>query len=182
MVEAPLSAVFAVLLDEEHRHEWSAKCIESRLIAQVDERSQLIYDRTGAPWPVADRDTVLLAKTAIDTAAHELRIEFSSVRDPRQPPVRGVVRMPFVHGHWILRPAHGGAWTDTEYQVHADPGGALPDWLSNLVSKQVPRKTLEALRAQTVKRHYPVVEASIKAQPDYQALVGAEAPAGKAAP
>ena len=176
MVEEPLSAVLALLLDSSVRHEWSAKCVESRLIAQVEPRAQLIYDRTDAPWPVSDRDTVLLARTAVDLNARELRIQFVNVKDARQPPVAGVVRMPLVEGHWVLRPAHGGAWTDTEYQVHADPGGALPDWLSNLVSKQVPLKTLQQLRAQMKKRRYPEVEATIKAQPDYQALMGSPTP------
>lgn len=170
VLDVPLARLLAAMDDDEHRPEWSAQCAESRIIATLTESEVILYDRTKGSWPVSDRDVVLHATTVIDPAHHEVRIDFKNVEDARQPPVKGVVRMPLLVGHWILRPLPGGA-TDVEYQVHADPGGGIPDWLSNLVSKALPRKTLQGLREQAKKPRYEAFAEKVSARPEYRALM-----------
>jgi len=97
-----------------------------------------------------------------DEAARKVELDFWSVDDAKAPPVKGVVRMPFLRGHWILWPSADGRTTRVEYQVHANPGGALPNWLVNYVSRDLPFKTIEGLRAQVKRRHYPDFEAHMK--------------------
>jgi hypothetical protein len=70
--------------------------------------------------------------------------------------------MPYLRGHWMLWPSADGTTTRVEYQVHANPGGALPNWLVNYVSRDLPFKTIEGLRGQVQRRHYPDFEAHMK--------------------
>jgi hypothetical protein len=135
LIEAPIASVLAVLNDSVHRLEWMKEAVANKRIEQIDPYTEVFYSRTGAPWPVADRDVVLRARTTLDTAARVVRVEIWSQDHPAWPQQKGIVRMPFLRGHWYLWPENGGAWTRGEYQIHADPGGMLPDWIINMVSK-----------------------------------------------
>jgi hypothetical protein len=177
IIEAPISVVMAVLNDTDHRREWMKESKEQRTLQQVNDRMVILYNRIGAPWPVADRDSVLRAVTVFDTRNKLVRIEIVSTTHPDAPPVKGAVRMPFMVAHWYLWPVEGGKWTRAEYQVHADPGGSLPDWLINLVSKKIPHDTISALREQVKRRRYPELEAKLEALPEYRAVVSTEAAA-----
>jgi hypothetical protein len=81
--------------------------------------------------------------------------------------------MPSLRGHWTLSPLNGGRATQAEYQVHADPGGSLPGWIVNMVSKEIPFQTIASLREQVKRRHYPEYEKWIMSTPEYQSVAGA---------
>jgi len=170
IVEAPIARVLAVMDDDAHRPEWSERCMESRTVERIGDWVTIMYDRTGAPWPVAHRDVVIRATLSVDTQGGAVHIDFQSTSDPRVPPVKGVVRMPKLEGHWYLWPAHNGEWTEVEYQVHADPGGTLPDWITNLVSKMLPYKTLMGLRKQVTNPRYDAMAQQIMSRPEYRAV------------
>ncbi len=176
VVDAPISAILGVLDDSEHRTEWMKEAVVNKRIERLSPTSEILYNRTGAPWPVSDRDVVSKAEMTFDPAAHELRIDFTSVTHPDWPPQDGVVRMPSLHGHWYMWPERGGAATRIEYQVHADPGGLLPDWIINRVSRNIPFDTLAGMREQVVRRHYPEFEQRVAALPEYQAIVQGSSP------
>jgi hypothetical protein len=171
VVDAPLARVLAALVDIAHRNEWSNRCMTSHIIKQVTEESQIFYDRTKGSWPVSDRDVILKADVTVDTAQHLVRIDFVNTTHPEGPVVDGAVRMPSLHGHWFMRPVQGGNATAVEYQVFADPGGSIPAWLSNLVSKQLPFKTIAGLRTQVKKPRYDDASKQFMTRPDYAALV-----------
>jgi len=161
-VDAPVAAILAVFNDVPHATEWMDSCNGSRVVENGSDTEKVVYNRTHAPWPVADRDAVLHNVARFDEAARKVELDFWSVDDAKAPPVKGVVRMPFLRGHWILWPSADGRTTRVEYQVHANPGGALPNWLVNYVSRDLPFKTIEGLRAQVKRRHYPDFEAHMK--------------------
>lgn len=173
-IAAPLAAILAVFNDVDRATEWMDSCARSSLVDDRGERQKVVYNRTRAPWPVSDRDAVLRNDLLFDEAQGRVRIEFSSVDDPKMPPVKGVVRMPYLRGHWYLWPTATG--TRVEYQVHADPGGALPNWLVNYVSRELPRKTILGLAAQVKRRSYPEVERRIRDLPEVQRLAAKAAP------
>jgi hypothetical protein len=185
VIDAPLTTVLAVLHDVGSAPEWMHKCAAAHVVEHIDDRHEVVYNRTAAPWPVSDRDTVLSSEAVFDARTREVRIDFWSVTHPKEPPVRGVVRMPFLRGHWILSPLDVGRATQVEYQVHADPGGSLPGWIVNMVSKEIPFQTIASLREQVKRRHYPGYEKWLMGTPEYQsvasAYVGATAPPPPAA-
>jgi hypothetical protein len=161
-VDAPVAAILAVFNDVPHATEWMDSCNGSRSVADLSDSEKVVYNRTHAPWPVADRDAVLHNVARFDAAERRVELDFWSVDDAKEPPVKGVVRMPYLRGHWILWPSTDRQTTRVEYQVHANPGGALPNWLVNYVSRDLPWKTIEGLRAQVKRRHYPEFEAHMK--------------------
>jgi NAD(P)-dependent dehydrogenase (short-subunit alcohol dehydrogenase family) len=161
-VDAPVAAILAVFNDVPHATEWMDSCNGSRAVADISDSEKVVYNRTHAPWPVSDRDAVLHNVARFDEAERRVELDFWSVDDAKEPPVKGVVRMPYLRGHWILWPSTDGQTTRVEYQVHANPGGALPSWLVNYVSRDLPWKTIEGLRAQVKRRHYPEFEAHMK--------------------
>jgi hypothetical protein len=186
VVETPLPTVLAVLHDVGSAPEWMHNCAAAHVVEHIDDRHEVVYNRTAAPWPVSDRDTVVSSEAVFDARTHEVRIDFWSVTHPKEPPVRGVVRMPSLRGHWILTPVNDGRATHVEYQVHADPGGSLPGWIVNMVSKEIPFRTIAGLREQVKRRHYPGYEKWIMSTREYQAVAmiyaGGASPPPPAAP
>src|SRR5262245_17237078 len=171
IIDAPIGRVLAVIRDANRRAEWMPNCADSHLVDEnLAARTQVAYHRTKAPWPVSDRDSVNRAEMLVEPAKHRVYLPFEAITLPKVPPVKGVVRMPFMRGHWILIPVDGGRATEAEYQVWANPGGILPDWLANLASKTLPRETIAGLRRQVKKAAYPDFESQIAALPEIQQL------------
>jgi hypothetical protein len=172
IVQAPIGRVLAVLRDADRRGEWMPACADSHLVTEdLAARTQVAYHRTKAPWPVSDRDSVNRAQMIVEPDKHRVYMPFEAITLPTVPPVKGVVRMPAMRGHWILIPVDGGRATDAEYQVFANPGGILPDWLANLASKTLPRDTIAGLRKQVQKVSYAAFEAQIASAPETAALL-----------
>ena len=169
-IAAPVASILAVFADVPRATEWMDSCNGSHTVRKLGERELIVYNRTHAPWPVSDRDVVLRDVVSFDEAARKVQLDFWSVADDTAPPVNGVVRMPFLRGHWTLWPSSDGRTTRVEYQVHANPGGRLPDWIVNYVSRELPFHTIEGLRKQVARRQYPDFERLMRAKLPYDFL------------
>lgn len=176
VVQAPIGRVLGVIRDAPHRVEWMSQCSSSYVIEEdLKARTQIAYHRTKAPWPVADRDSVNRAQIVVELDKHRVYLPFEGINHPKVPEVKGVVRMPFIRGHWYLTPLQAGKATLVEYQVHANPGGQLPEWVANLASKKLPLLTIEGLKKQVTKRDYPEMEAEVAASPELKQLLASAA-------
>ena len=141
--------ILAVFKDGKNHTRWMHACKESTIIERYSELEALVYNRTEAPWPVSDRDVVVHAKLDFDMQKREAWNHFESVSTPLKPEVKGVVRMPHLEGFYHL------LFIDPEntaivYQVNADPGGLIPDWLARLATKRLPLQTIRALRDRVI--------------------------------
>lgn len=153
-VGASIDRVTAVLRGSERDPEWMADCVDAATVRFLSVTDAVIYHRTGSPVPfISDRDTVLKVATKVDAGRRTILMTFTQTRDPLRPPVKGVVRMPRLVGHWRLV-AKGPFTTEVEYQVQADPGGFIPAWLVNLVTRKLPFRTLQGLRQQVTAKGY----------------------------
>jgi len=149
-IDAPAELLIAIIRDVPDHTLWMPNCAESRVIADTahsDPDTQLVYRRTEAPWPVADRDVVLESRIDVADAKGEIRVSFESVDIPSVPAASGAIRMPHVSGFYLLRSLESGG-TRVLYQVDADPGGNLPTWLASRTSRDNPILTLVGLREQ----------------------------------
>lgn len=149
--------IAAVLDDLNHFCDWNQRCVSTRELARDDELHRIFYTRTGAPWPVQDRDAVLRGEVTGLAEGNDVMVKFWSIRDPRWPAKSGAVRMPKVKGHWRMWRV-GPNQTKVEYQVLADPGGLVPAWAARRTARDVPRDTLAGLR-----RHIPKVRSKYEA-------------------
>lgn len=150
VVEAPFFEVLAVIQDVPRQVEWRPRCMESRLVPQPGGGVSLIYSRSAGSWPVADRDSVVRSELSSVEWGRDARIGFDSVDSPLAPLVDGVVRTPFVAGHYALE-SLGPERTQVTYQIGIDVGGYVPGFATRFVSEEMPIDTLVKLRAQVAK-------------------------------
>ncbi len=150
VVNAGFYLVAAVLDDLDRYCEWQQRCVKAKEVSRISELERIFYSRTGAPWPLQDRDTVVHGKSVGLAEGQQAWVRFEALTDTRWPPVSGVVRMPYVKGHWHLVRIDD-SHTRVAFQVQADPGGLVPAWAAKLSARQVPRDTLAGLRRQVAK-------------------------------
>jgi hypothetical protein len=150
MVDGGVFEILAVLDDITRFTEWMADCKGARIVKQINELERVEYNHIGAPWPVSDRDTTIRSWIEADAAKGDVWARFQSISVSEAPPVSGIVRMPRLAGFYHLEVVDAGH-TKVTYQVDADPGGLLPDWLIKLTSRKLPIETLVGLRRQVAK-------------------------------
>ena len=187
-VDANMFEVLGMLDDAKRASDWMANCMENRVVKQVNEFDRIIYNRTDAPWPVSDRDVVLFVGVTADLDKREVNIKFNSITNAGPAPIDGVVRMPRLKGYYKLQYIDDHH-TRVTYQIDADSGGSLPDWLIARATRRLPVDTIAGMRKQLkktmgnyeefVKRYDPGKGGRI---PDQFAKSPSAAPAAPAAP
>lgn len=170
MVGAPMPRVLAVLRDQDRKTEWMERCVSNRAIAYASTNRMTVYHRIGSPFfTISDRDVVLDVRGELDEANRTITIRFESTTHKSVPEQDGAVRMPKLKGHW--RMTAKGDDTEVEYQVAADPGGALPAFVVNWASRGIPLNTLRGLRKQLQKDGYEKELAFVETAYDWDRLL-----------
>ncbi len=175
LVEASIAKVASVLADTPRRGEWVPHLIEGRVVRSISERERIEYTSLETPPFTKNRDFVLHARAEHKPATNELFFHFSSVEDAEAPKT-DMIRGQVINSHYRMRPV-GETKTQLEYLVHVDPKGGIPRWLVNMVQKNIPRSTIEAIRRQVkkadvtelpmVKEIYaPAPQVQVQATPD----------------
>jgi len=144
VIPAGPTAISDVIRDVARQCEWMHQCKEARILEETPE-AVFVYNRTGLPWPVADRDVVLRTELHIIEPDVEVVAVATASNQPSLPEVRGVVRMQNLRGEFRLRIQAPGE-TRVEYLLDIDPGGNLPTWLVKRTSRDIPFYTLRNLR------------------------------------
>ena len=118
---------------------------------RVSDEETLIYTVNEAPWPVTNRDTYIRSMMTADangvvTSSIKAEPDYAEKNDD-------YVRMPSVNGAWTFTPQAEGM-VEVVYQVHANPGGALPNWLVNSIVVETPMETLTNLHEKVQEEQY----------------------------
>lgn len=143
-VDAAFEDAVALLLDASQRPRWDELCTEASVVRQVSETEDVVYIHNDLPWPVSDRDMVLRRVWSVDADRSRAQIR-ASVIDGVLPEIAGRVRVTHADGVWTIKRGDAtGVRITTE--IHADPGGPVPDWLMNALSVQGPYKALRNIR------------------------------------
>jgi hypothetical protein len=145
VIKADVFQILGVLQDVEKNPEWMHACVDAKRLKKFSDTEFLVYNRSGAPWPISDRDVVVRSKANIDRENQVLTITMRSTESDLMPPSGDAVRMPRLNGHFIFSEAGKGK-TQIEYQIDADPGGLIPSWLATMASRDIPLRTLVNLR------------------------------------
>jgi hypothetical protein len=156
LVKAELTSIAALLLDFEAAPKWMYQCEKFEIVEQINELSAVIYFINGAPWPVDDRDAVIMSVMSQDSETLVLKFELNTMND-RLPENDGYVRIPHMTGLWLFEPVEKGQVLIT-YQVHADSGGSLPDWLANTAVVDTPYYTMSKMADMLKLEKYQQVE------------------------
>ncbi|HEX7864737.1 MAG TPA: START domain-containing protein [Variovorax sp.] len=136
--------VVQALKDAGSFRKWMPDVVVSDLLKSTG-TEQYHYLENKAPWPVSPRDGVyhFTYSRSGDAAAEVTTVKVEAVPD-YVPQREGKVRVPKADGQWKLVPTAGGV--SVSYQIHASPGGAIPEWLANRAAVDTPFDTLKGLR------------------------------------
>lgn len=142
-INAPLQEMMNLLKDGDHMKDWTASCSESRLLKKVSENELFVYSKTVAPWPVKDRDHIILMKFK-QQADGSILVSLDGKPD-YIPVTSSSVRVPYLKGFWHLTTIDDRT-TQITYQIHASPGGSIPTWLANSAVVEIPFYTFKNLQ------------------------------------
>jgi hypothetical protein len=156
LVKAQLTTIAALLLDFDAAPKWMYECEKFELLERIDKQSVVIHFINATPWPVSDRDAVVVSVMSQDPETLAFKIEINAIND-RLPENDDYVRISYMTGLWLFEPAENGQVLIT-YQVHAESGGSLPDWLANSVVVDMPYYTMTNMADMLKLEKYQQVE------------------------
>lgn len=137
------SAIGAIMDDYAFVASWMHMVSTIDGIARTAPNDRLVYMTTRLPWPVNNRDVVLHVGLEQDPDTYAIRMPMHDVKSIR-PPVKGYVRMPQMKGYFLFKPLEPGR-VEVTLQVIVDPGGYIPDWMANLLMRDIPYYSLKRL-------------------------------------
>jgi len=148
IVDAPIAVVEAVLRDATMMPDYMFMCKEAEVIQAPDMKSEgdvlYIYNLTDMPFPVSDRDAVVRNVWSVDRSTGILYSYAETVQTSYRQS-KNVIRMPLSIVQCTLVPV-GENKTKVIYQALGDPGGTLPSFLVNILTRDLGIKTIEGLR------------------------------------
>ncbi|MEN0048161.1 MAG: START domain-containing protein [Bacteroidota bacterium] len=133
--------VLAAIRDFKSYPEWSYKTKEFRLLERLSEDEHYAYSVVDFPFPMKDRDLVMLSKTSY-LSDKSIFIQMESVADKMEE--TDYVRMEGIKGFWKLIPLSDKK-TKVVYQIASDPNG-MPNWLIELFALEAPKGNLKGLK------------------------------------
>jgi hypothetical protein len=140
LVKTQMTTIAMLLLDTHASPEWMYRSEKLEVIEEIDELTVVMYLINSAPWPIDYRDGVVMSSIIQDPESLVLKAELNIIKD-RLPEYDDYVRIPYMAGFWLFEPKDDGQILVT-YQIHADPGGSLPDWMANSVVVETPYYTM----------------------------------------
>ncbi|WP_158155547.1 START domain-containing protein [Vibrio alginolyticus] len=136
-------ALLTLLEDSDNIPNWIDNASHSRVLNQISATENIVYTQFKAPWPAKNRDMVTYSKYWVDELG--FTIEIKSAPDSYLAEQNGYVRIRSVDATWELQKLTNDT-TLVEYKAFADPGGLLPNWLINKLSKESAWATFSNLR------------------------------------
>ncbi len=137
-IQTTVEAAKKLLLDLPSYTEWSHNCIESSVLKINNENDIIGITLTDAPWPVQDREAIV--QTIVVEKNGSIHLNMTALPDYTKAK-DGVVRVPKMTGFWKIT-SNGDGTVEVVQQVHASPGGRIPDWLANSAVVDTPYNTL----------------------------------------
>lgn len=137
-IRTTAEAAKKLLLDLPSYIEWSHNCIESSVLKINNENDIIGVTLTDAPWPVQDREAIV--QTQVVEKDGSIYLNMTALPNYIKAK-NNVVRVPEMTGFWKIT-ANGDGTVEVVQQVHASPGGSIPDWLANSAVVDTPYNTL----------------------------------------
>ena len=151
-LDATLSQVVAALMDIKTSEAWLYHTAGNYIVKQVSQGELYYYSLVEMPWPVSNRDFIAHLIVSQNTTTKVVTIDAPCVAD--MVPVKAkIVRIANSKGKWILSPV-GKDHVKIVYTLHADPGGSIPAWLTNLFVTDGPSQSFKKLKIHLQKPVY----------------------------
>ncbi len=141
-IQGNVLQVLAVMLDYKGVQHWAHGVETSKPIRRLDERSHLLYLTSDLPWPVRDRD--MIVRTDVEVLKPKEQFRISLHCEPKAQAETNLIRVKECESTMTLRKVDETT-TEVDYQMTLDPGGYLPRWAIEFVTKTTPHKTLKMI-------------------------------------
>lgn len=117
---------------------------ELTILKRINENKHIQYSHTDAPWPVSDRDGVF--EVTFEKSPSDGSLVSTARALPTYIPEKnGIVRIQKSTSSWQAMPKENGK-IQIMYEVEAEPGGNIPEWLANSTVSELPYNTFVNLR------------------------------------
>lgn len=143
-MDARISQLMAVLFDPRTQSEWNNTGYDLRVLERISDIEVFFYSALRVPWPFRDRDFVIRLETEINARQRSVIARAKEAVHPLAPPHKKRVRLPVSRVNWQFKAA--GRQTEVTVTFQVDPGGVLPLWLMNKVTKSMPLVALRNIR------------------------------------
>jgi hypothetical protein len=144
VVIASLSQLVSIIKDTDHHEDWVYLNEESDIVEENDCCHWKYYGRTDAPWPATDRDFVVqstLYQNPQDYSVTIIGNAVSGFLDKKD----DCVRIKDSRSQWTLNPL-GNNMVHVSFELKADIGGNIPNWLVNMAVAKGPFKTMNGFK------------------------------------
>lgn len=156
VIESDLVTILTVLQDFENQSRWNKNTYDNKIVQKMSDTEFIGYSAIKMPWPFLDRDYVIYLNVHTDDKNRIVSVLGREVNHKSVPINPKKVRIPFMRTKWTFKPLKEakGKKTLVQFTVHSDPGGNVPDWLINFISKYIPYKTIANIRKQIKDGNY----------------------------
>ncbi len=129
----------SIMLDIDKYKEWNLELSNTKIIKLLKNRELIYYFEVDAPWPIKDRFCVLRLKVEQDPTSKVMFITQDIVPEMMSDK-NGLVAIKEFHSILTIIPISKNRY-EAEFFLKIDPGGVIPDWLTNMVTTRMPIKT-----------------------------------------
>jgi polyketide cyclase/dehydrase/lipid transport protein len=158
-IDAPSSAVHAVIDDFENYPKFMPYTVECRVIKQEGD-AVIGYQRV-SPKICEDRDYTLRVSKKSWPGAKGLTYlsQWQTANELGPAERKGIVRLKVCNGTWLLEP-DGAARTRATYSIYSETGGVIPAFIANHASLTAIKKLYAAIQKQAKEPKYAAAAAA----------------------
>ncbi|MBA4142516.1 MAG: SRPBCC family protein [Nitrosospira sp.] len=151
-VAAPPQTVFDAVSDFGHFTEFMPYVEESTVLSRQSDSEVITYARLAPPF-VSERDYPLRVRLTSGSTANGgvFKVEWA-VSPEAYPEVEGVVRIKLNEGSWLAEPLDGGERTRLTYTLLTNPGGLIPDFVTNMSNTIAIPKLFKAVMKRAIEK------------------------------
>lgn len=155
VLQSSPASILGLLDHTEASTEWVQFCTFGKTLKSNGFSERYIYQVTDLPFPLATRDAVFRATTSYNPVTQAITVTLAAAADFY--PATEYVRIRIGSGYFHLRPIDDDN-TEVTWQLHVDPGGAIPAFLINMMLVEIPFQSLQRMAEQVKKEPYQRLE------------------------
>ena len=137
-----VGALLKVFYDIEGYTRWMADVKVSKVLKKVDSTEHYLYMETEVPWHLKNRDITFYQNIIRTGRSVKITLEGKPNYIAHK---EGIIRIEYAKGYWEFIPLPNNK-AKVIYQLGADPGLNIPDWILNLFIVDGPFETLRNLK------------------------------------
>lgn len=149
-IESTYSGLLALFDDLKNYPAWLDTCIKGEVLKRKSALEYYSYTVSDPPWPISNREAVVLNSTVQDPKTGYITVKFKSVKGMKRDP--DLIRVDLIDGYWKL--IKKGNRVKVIYKVHCEPGGSIPSGLVNAFIVTQPYNTLLNLKKEVQQTRY----------------------------